>query len=118
MKTNETNLYYILNCGCDDATAGLFYLNDEELDFLIRLFFNLNKNSRYGCMPTIHIAKTQEDTFEMLTDGELKNKDDLDMHDVFYDQFGTAFTWAKGHRESELNYIDYKDYIKEKDNEH
>lgn len=117
MEPIETNLYFIRNVGCDDVTGGLFYLNDEELYFLISLFYNLNKNSQYCCMPKIYIAKAPEEMFELLTDGELKNKDELGMHDVFYNQFGTPFTWAKGHTESELNFIDYKEYIKEKDNE-
>ena len=39
------NLYYIVNMGCDDETRFKQIIED------------LNKNSQYGCMPTISIYK-------------------------------------------------------------
>ena len=48
-------LYYIENHGCDATTRGLVELTDGEIDLVVELVKNLNKNSYYGCMPTIEI---------------------------------------------------------------
>ena len=48
-------LYYIENIGCDARTCGLVELTDNELNLVVTMVKNLNKNSYYGCMPTIEI---------------------------------------------------------------
>ena len=47
--------YRISNIGCDDETVGVFEFTEEQYEFLDRVFTELNKNSYYGCMPTIDI---------------------------------------------------------------
>ena len=51
------NLYYIVNMGCDDETHGLAIISDEEFPRFKQIIEDLNKNSQYGCMPTISIYK-------------------------------------------------------------
>lgn len=51
------NLYYIVNMGCDDETKGLAIISDEEFPRFKQIIEDLNKNSQYGCMPTISIYK-------------------------------------------------------------
>ena len=55
-----TNLYYIENVGCDDTTHGLAHMTDEEFEVFKRVVENLNKNSTYGCMPTISVYKIDD----------------------------------------------------------
>lgn len=62
------NLYYIRNVGCDDETTGLARLTDEQLYFLKNIVENLNKNSTYGCMPTMYVYKIDEDMIREATD--------------------------------------------------
>ena len=52
--------YKITNVGCDDITEGVFELTEEQHKFLETLFEELNKNSTYGCMPTIYIEEMTE----------------------------------------------------------
>ena len=54
------NLYYIENVGCDDTTHGLARMTDEEFEVFKRVVENLNKNSTYGCMPTISVYKIDD----------------------------------------------------------
>lgn len=99
-------MYFIQNIGCDDKTSGLLYLTEDEFNFLMAIFYNLNKNSDYRCMPKIYMAKVREDMFvPLLTSGEIEA---IDSRYVFYDQFGNAFTWAKGYSDTKLKWIDYK----------
>lgn len=46
-------LYFIENCGCDATTRGLIRLNEQDFIKFKEFVQNLNKNSTYGCMPTI-----------------------------------------------------------------
>ena len=62
------DLYFIRNCGCDDETRGLARLTDEQFDFLKKIIENLNKNSTYGCMPTMYVYKIDEDMVKEATD--------------------------------------------------
>lgn len=55
-----TELYLIRNCGCDDTTTGLVRMSDEQLAFFKTTIENLNKNSTYGCMPTIDVYRVDE----------------------------------------------------------
>lgn len=63
-----TNLYFIRNVGCDDETRGLARMTDEQLDFLKTIIEDLNKNSTYGCMPTIDVYRIDEDMIREATD--------------------------------------------------
>lgn len=45
--------YYIENNGCDDTTSLTIDLSEEEVKIFIKICKELNKNSRYGCQPTI-----------------------------------------------------------------
>lgn len=51
------NLYYVRNCGCDDETTGLVRISDKDFPKFKTFIENLNKNSTYGCMPTIFVYK-------------------------------------------------------------
>lgn len=54
-------LYYICNSGCDDSTHGIAELTAQEFEVVKQLVINLNKNSYYGCMPTISIYEISWD---------------------------------------------------------
>ena len=70
-----TNLYYIENVGCDDTTHGLARMTDEEFEVFKRVVENLNKNSTYGCMPTIEVYRINDSFIEPATDDD--SKDDI-----------------------------------------
>lgn len=55
-----TNLYFIENIGCDDTTIGLARMTDDQIAAFKNVVENLNKNSTYGCMPTIRVYKIDE----------------------------------------------------------
>ena len=48
-------LYYVKNVGCDATTYGLVRISDGDFPKFKTFIENLNKNSTYGCMPTIHL---------------------------------------------------------------
>lgn len=108
-------MYFIQNIGYDDETSGLLYLSEDELEFLIAIFYNLNKNSDCGCLPKIYMAKVRQDMFVPLLSSEQINA--VDSKYVFYDQFGNAFTWAEGYDESDLELISYKRWQDDKNKE-
>lgn len=108
-------MYFIRNIGCDDETSGLLHLTEDELEFLLAIFYNLNKNSEYCCMPKIYIAKVRRDMFIPLINS--KQISLVDRHDIFYDQLGNAFTWAEGYSDSKLDWIDYERWLDDKNKE-
>lgn len=59
-KENNKKTYRIENCGCDDETVGTVELTEKEFNLFNRVFAELNKNSKYSCMPTIYIDLTEE----------------------------------------------------------
>lgn len=65
-----TNLYLIRNCVCDDTTTGLVRMSDEQLEFFKTTIENLNKNSTYGCMPTIELYQVDENMFKEAEDDD------------------------------------------------
>lgn len=89
-------LYYIENCGCDATTRGLVELTDDELNLVVEMVKNLNKNSYYGCMPTIEL-------YEMKWE-DLKEVQDPISDDCFEDNYvdpnyrfhlhGKIYTWV------------------------
>lgn len=54
----------IRNVGCDDETEGVFKFTEEQFEFLKVVFDELNKYSRYGCMPRIYIDETTDEPTE------------------------------------------------------
>lgn len=100
-------LVLIVNSGCDDTTKGLVEVNEKELNLLCETFYFLNKNSSYGCMPTIELYKIQEDKLrELPLIGDLK-EEDFNTKDVLYFKDGKRFTF--------LEYLDYYDTIDPKE---
>lgn len=71
-----SSYYYIRNCGCDDITCGLSGISDEFFPTFKATIENLNKNSTYGCMPTIEIYKVTDKHFFRPAD---RNEDDNDV---------------------------------------
>ena len=67
------NLYYIENHDCDDTTHGLAYMTDEEFAVFKRVVENLNKNSTYGCMPTIAVYRIDDSFIRQATDDDSSN---------------------------------------------
>lgn len=65
-----TNLYYICNGGCDDETCGLARISDEDFPKFKEIIENLNKNSTYGCMPTIVVYRIDEGLIREATDDD------------------------------------------------
>lgn len=57
----EKKMYMIDNIGCDDETIGRFEFTEDEFEFLNKVFTELNENSYYGCMPTIHISPVEQE---------------------------------------------------------
>lgn len=68
------NLYYIENVGCDDTTHGLARMTEEEFAVFKRVVENLNKNSTYGCMPTIEVYRINDSFIESATNDDSKDK--------------------------------------------
>lgn len=69
-----TKLYYICNVGCDDETVGLVRISDEDFPKFEKFITNLNKNSSYGCMPTIDVYHISEDSIREATDCDNEDK--------------------------------------------
>ena len=55
---------FIRNMGCHDDTYGEFNFTEEQYKFLKNTFEELNKNSDYGCMPTITIGEIVDEKGE------------------------------------------------------
>lgn len=93
----ENNLYFIANEGCDDTTHGLAIINDEDFPKFKSLIEDLNKNSTYGCMPTISVYKiSMSDLREIKYNPNAGFGDDdyVDESDVFF--LGSkTYTFAK-----------------------
>ena len=89
-----SNLYLIRNCGCDDTTTGLARMSNEQLDFLKTVIENLNKNSTYGCMPTIDVYRIDEDFIRDFTD-EDREDNALYLDDKRYALKEACTIWTK-----------------------
>ena len=88
-----TNLYYIENLGCDDTTHGLARMTDEELAVFKRVVENLNKNSTYGCMPTIAVYKISDSFIRQATDND-SSWNILYMADGKYALLDSIYAWS------------------------
>lgn len=63
-----SKLYYIENYGCDDVTCGLALIPDEYFSKFKEFIENLNKNSTYGCQPTIYVYDITLDNLREATE--------------------------------------------------
>lgn len=79
-----SNLYYIRNCGCDDTTCGLAEIPDVFFPYFKEIIENLNKNSTYGCMPTIEVFKVLDRTRLRLWDEDDAEYKRLFLNDKVY----------------------------------
>lgn len=83
----ENNLYFIANEGCDATTYGIAILSDEEFLKFKAIIENLNKNSYYGCMPTVSVYKSNWDKFREIKPDPNKGvwgDDYIEKGDMFY----------------------------------
>lgn len=99
-----SNLYFIENMGCDDSTHGLARISDEDFPKFKEIIENLNKNSRYGCMPTIEVYRINENDVREVSynpNSEWGDPDYIDPDDVFY-MDGKTYTLAEGVYEGEI----------------
>jgi hypothetical protein len=81
------NLYFIANRGCDATTYGLVNVPDDEFPRFKQFIEDLNKNSYYGCMPTISVYKISMDhlrEFDYNPDADSWDDDYVDAVDIFY----------------------------------
>ena len=96
------NLYFIENMGCDATTYGLARISDEDFPKFKSFIENLNKNSHYGCMPTIAVYKIDPSTVREFThDPNLDCWDDdyVDRDYTFYlDDKNYTFVEPIGYR--------------------
>ena len=93
----KDNLYFIANEGCDATTCGIAIISDEDFPKFKAIIENLNKNSTYGCMPTIKVYKSSWDKFREFTpnpDAEWGNDDYVEDYDTFYLN-GKTYTFAE-----------------------
>ena len=88
-----TNLYYIENIGCDDTTHGLARMTDEQFAVFKRVVENLNKNSTYGCMPTIAVYKISDSFIRQAADNDI-SEDILYIDDSKYTLLDSIYTWS------------------------
>lgn len=57
-------LYFVCNNGCDDTTHGLVEVCEEQQEQFFQFIRDLNRNSSYGCMPTISLYEVSWDDFK------------------------------------------------------
>lgn len=95
----NSNLYFIENQGCDATTYGLARISDDEFSNFKQTIENLNKNSYYGCMPTISVYRISMDDLKEINynpDAEVWDDDYIDKTYVFYLDDKT-YTFADEH---------------------
>ena len=90
-------LYFIENCGCDATTRGLIRLNEQDFIKFKEFVENLNKNSTYGCMPTIEVYEIEENQLKEIDINNLQEDvwadDFIDKNDILY-LGDKAYTYA------------------------
>ena len=90
-------LYFVANEGCDDVTRGIVSVSDSDFPKFKALIENLNKNSTYGCMPTISVYKiNREQIKEIVYDPNKRfgHDDYVERCNVFYFE-GKTYTFAE-----------------------
>ena len=83
----KDNLYFIANEGCDATTCGIAIISDEDFPKFKAIIENLNKNSTYGCMPTISVYKSSWDNFREFTynpNAKWEDDDYVEDYNTFY----------------------------------
>ena len=91
----ENNLYFVENMGCDATTYGLVDIPNEDFPKFKSFIENLNKNSYYGCMPTIAVYKiSMDDLKEANPNAEIWDDDYVDKDYLFYFN-DKVYTFAK-----------------------
>lgn len=94
-------LYYIANRGCDATTYGLARISDEDFPKFKTFIENLNKNSYYGCMPTISVYEISADElreFEYDPKKDCFDDDYVERHNILYLD-GKTYTFVKEYGE-------------------
>lgn len=84
IEKRAESLYYIENMGCDDTTHGLVRIPDEHLLTFITFITNLNKNSQYGCMPTIDVYRIKDVTILREAIGPNEDNDGDDPRNILH----------------------------------
>lgn len=98
LKVNE-KLYYIENCGCDDTTHGLAIIPDEHFPKFKEIIENLNKNSTYGCMPTIEVYRIDPEVVrEVVESDNVFNDEIMHLNNKLYIGVGGSSLYRKGVR--------------------
>lgn len=77
-------LYLVENSGCNVTTYGLVWVRDSEFPRFREFIENLNKNSHYGCMPTIAVYKADMSEFKEIVYDPSKDCWDEDYVDKDY----------------------------------
>ena len=93
----EEKLYFVENVGCDDCTRGLVRVSDDDFPKFKEFIENLNKNSTYGCMPTIIAFEISEEQIkEIVYDPNISYMSDeyVECRNIFYLD-GKTYTFAK-----------------------
>lgn len=99
--TMSEKLYYIANRGCDATTYGLARISDEDFPKFKTFIENLNKNSYYGCMPTISVYEISADElreFEYDPKKDCFDDDYVESHNILYLD-GKTYTFVKEYGE-------------------
>lgn len=92
----DSNLYFIVNSGCDASTYGLARISDEDFPRFKAFVENLNKNSWYGCMPRISVYIIDPaDLVEIQYDPNLPVYEQEVMRDEVFYLEGKTYTFAK-----------------------
>lgn len=92
-------LYFVSNAGCDATTHGLVRLSDDDFTKFKSFITDLNKNSYYGCMPTISVYKiSMNELKEIDYNPDSYSWDDgyVPRDEVFYLD-GKTYTFAKAY---------------------
>lgn len=99
LKDNE-KLYLVENEGCDDTTHGLVIIPDEYFAQFKEFIENLNKNSTYGCMPTISVYTIDQDLIGEFDGEEIFEDDKLYLKDKIYSakEGYSSDLWMKGEK--------------------
>ncbi len=95
--TDNNNLYFIENSGCDATTYGVARISDTDFPKFKTIIENLNKNSYYGCMPVISVYKINMSDLKEIkyrADAECWDNDYVDETYVFHLD-GKTYTFAE-----------------------
>ena len=96
-EINEnSDLYLILNQGCDDTTKGLAFIPKTYFDKFKSFIEDLNTNSTYECMPIIKVYKIDEN---MIRPAETEDDDILYLNGNTYVIKDNSIFYTEGRME-------------------